>query len=167
MTNPLLDDWNTPFDIAPFGRISDDDFAPALDIALTEARAEITAIADDPAAPTFANTLEALEASGKVLSRVLSTFFTVAGADSNPARQALQRAFAPKLAAHGSWVYAQKALFARIEALWDARDALDLRGRDGSRIRAAMIQRHEFVRIGRLIKPVVHPPSVFTKNGTS
>ncbi|WP_272008711.1 M3 family metallopeptidase [Roseovarius sp. ZX-A-9] len=126
MTNPLLRDWTGPFQLAPFSEISDEDFAPAFDVALDEARAEITAIADNPEPPTFANTIEALEASGAALDKVLSVFFTLAGADSNPARQALQREFSPKLAGYSSWVSGNKALFARIEALWEARDTLDL-----------------------------------------
>ncbi|MEX1234037.1 MAG: M3 family metallopeptidase [Roseovarius sp.] len=126
MTNPLLGTWDTPFAIAPFDKIEDADFAPALETALTLARAEILAIAENPEAPSFANTVEALEASGKALDQVLSVFYTVAGADSTPTRQALQRDFAPKLAAYSSWIYAQKPLFRRIEALWEQRDALDL-----------------------------------------
>ena len=64
MTNPLLAHWATPFEIAPFDRISDDDFAPALDEALNAHNAEIDAIASNPEAPSFANTIEALEAVG-------------------------------------------------------------------------------------------------------
>ena len=90
--NPLLQDWTTPFGIAPFDQISDDDFAPALEEALAAHNAKIDAIANDPDAPTFANTVEALEAVGGKLDKVLSVFYTVAGADSNPAREALQRA---------------------------------------------------------------------------
>ncbi len=145
MTNPLLDTWDTPFAIAPFDRVSDADFAPALETALTLARAEVAAIAENPPAPTFENTIEALEASGKTLDKVLSVFFTVAGADSNPARQALQRDFSPKLAAYSSWVYAQKSLFARIEALWDGRDALNL---TDEQARVLMLTRRSFVRHG-------------------
>ncbi len=126
MTNPLLRDWTGPFQLAPFSDIADDDFAPAFDAAMAEAREEITAIAENPAPPTFANTIEALEASGAALDKVLSVFFTLAGADSNPARQALQRDFSPKLAGYSSWVSGNKQLFARIEALWDTREALDL-----------------------------------------
>ncbi|QIE46416.1 M3 family metallopeptidase [Pseudohalocynthiibacter aestuariivivens] len=126
MTNPLLRDWTGPYELAPFAEIEDDHFAPAFDAALSAARAEITAIADADAAPTFANTIEALEASGAALDKVLSVFFTLAGADSNPARQALQREFSPKLAAYSSWVSGNKALFARIETLWEARETLDL-----------------------------------------
>ena len=126
MTNPLLSDWAAPFETAPFDRIEDAHFAPAFEAAMSEARDEITAIADNPDAPTFANTIEALEASGKALDKVLSVFFTLAGADSTPARQALQREFSPKLAAYSSWVHGNKALFERIRTLWDGRAALDL-----------------------------------------
>lgn len=145
MTNPLLDTWDTPFAIAPFDRVSDADFAPALETALTLARAEVAAIAEGPTAPTFENTIEALEASGKTLDKVLSVFFTVAGADSNPARQALQRDFSSKLAAYSSWIYAQKALFARIEALWGRRKALAL---TDEQARVLMLTRRSFVRHG-------------------
>ena len=151
MTNPLLGTWDTPFAIAPFDRISDADFAPALETALTLARAEIAAIAEAPEAPTFANTVETLEASGKALDKVLSVFFTVAGADSNPARQALQREFAPKLAAHSSWLFAQKPLFARIEALWEQREALDL---TGEQARVLMLTHRSFVRHGAALSGV-------------
>ncbi len=126
MTNPLLAEWDTPFALAPFEAISDEDFAPAFDAAMEQARAEVAAIAEDPDAPTFANTIEALEASGKALDKVLSVFFTVAGADSNPRRQELQRDFGPKLAAYSSELYGNKALFARVEAVWEARETLDL-----------------------------------------
>ena len=64
MTNPLLQDWDTPFQIAPFDKISDDDFAPALDEALQTHRMEIDAIADCEYDPTFSNTIEALEEAG-------------------------------------------------------------------------------------------------------
>ena len=74
MTNPLLADWQTPFNIAPFDRVRDEDFAPAFDAALAQARADIDAIAGNPDAPTFANTVEALETSGKALDKVLSVF---------------------------------------------------------------------------------------------
>ena len=89
MTNPLLADWTTPFGLPPFDEISDADFSPAVDVALTEARANIAAIVanDDP--PDFANTIEALEMADALLSRVLGAFYNVAGADSNKDREAL------------------------------------------------------------------------------
>ncbi|MBM1690450.1 M3 family metallopeptidase [Sulfitobacter geojensis] len=145
MTNPLLAAWATPFGIAPFDRISDDDFAPALDEALSAHNAEIDAIASNPEAPSFANTIEALEAVGEALNKVLSVFFTVAGADSNPTREALQRDFSPKLAAHFAEISGNKALFARIAAVWEARDTLDL---TDEQARILMIAHRDAVRSG-------------------
>lgn len=149
MTNPLLQDWDTPFMLAPFDKISDDDFAPALDVALRLHSAEIDAIADADAAPDFANTVEALEAAGSALDKVLGAFFTVAGADSNPAREDLQRAFSPKLAAHFSDVSGNKALFARVAAIWDGRDALDL---TEEQARVLMLTHRGFVRAGAALE---------------
>lgn len=149
MTNVLLQDWDTPFQIAPFDAISDEDFAPALDIALERHRAEIDAIAgaDEPAG--FANTIEALEAVGRDLDRVLGTFHTVAGADSNPAREALQRDFSPKLAAHFAEISGNKALFARVDAVHDMRAQLDL---TDEQARVLMLTHRGFVRAGAALE---------------
>ena len=145
MTNPLLADWQTPFNIAPFDRVRDEDFAPAFDAALAQARADIDAIAGNPDAPTFANTLEALETSGRALDKVLSVFFSLAGADSNPKRQELQREFSPKLAAYSSEVHGNKALFGRIDTLWQGREALAL---SPEQERLLYLTRRGFVRAG-------------------
>ena len=145
MTNPLLTDWDTPFQIAPFDRISDDDFAPAFEQALAQDMKDTIAIADNPKPPTFANTIEALMSTGQQLDKVLSAFYSIAGADSNAAREALMRDFSPKLSAHSSEIYSNKALFARIDALWAERDALDL---DGEQARVLMLTHRNFIRAG-------------------
>ena len=145
MTNPLLTDWDTPFQIAPFDRISDDDFAPAFEQALAQDMKDTAVIADNPQSPTFANTIEALMATGEALDKVLSTFYTIAGADSNAAREALMRDFSPKLSAHSSEIYGNKALFARIDALWAKREALDL---DDEQARVLMLTHRNFIRAG-------------------
>ena len=145
MTNVLLQDWDTPFQIAPFDAISDEDFAPALDIALERHRAEIDAIADASEPASFANTIEALEAVGRDLDKVLGPFYTMAGADSNPAREALQRDFSPKLAAHFAEISGNKALFARVAAVVEARDRLDL---SDEQARVLMLTHRGFVRAG-------------------
>ncbi|MBY5934833.1 M3 family metallopeptidase [Tateyamaria omphalii] len=145
MTNVLLADWETPFQIAPFDAISDDDFAPALEVALENHKTEIDAIADSDDDPGFANTIEALEASGKDLDKVLGTFFTVTGADSNPKREELQRDFSPRLAAHFAEISSNKALFARIKAVWDARDTLEL---TDEQQRVLMLTHRNYVRSG-------------------
>ena len=145
MTNPLLTDWDTPFQIAPFDRISDDDFAPAFEQALAQDLKDTLAVAQNPDAPSFANTIEALMATGQQLDKVLSAFYTIAGADSNAAREALMRDFSPKLSAHSSEIYSNKALFARIDALWAERDALDL---DDEQARVLMLTHRNFIRAG-------------------
>jgi len=149
MSNPILSDWDTPFQIAPFDAISDADFAPALDLALAAHRDEIAAITENPEAPTFANTIEALEAAGKTLDKVLSVFFTVAGADSNPERQELQRDFSPRLAAHYSEIFANRALFARVSDLWARRNTLGL---TPEQARVLMLTHRDFVRSGAALE---------------
>ncbi len=149
MTNPLLSHWDTPFEIAPFDTISDEDFAPALDEALAAHKAQIEAIAGNPDAPTFANVIEALETPCRPLEQVLSVFYAVAGADSNPKREELQRAFSPKLAAHFSAITANKALYARVKAVWDQRDDLDL---TEEQQRVLMLTHRGFVRGGAALE---------------
>ena len=145
MINPLLTPWDTPHALPPFDAIKDADFAPAVEDALSEARGNIAAIADNPDAPTFDNTVAALELAEATLGRVLGVFYGVAGADSNPAREALQRDFSPLLSAFGSEVTANAALFARIEDLWTRRDDLDL---SEEQARVLMLSRRSFVRQG-------------------
>ncbi|MFU8863643.1 MAG: M3 family metallopeptidase [Rhodobacterales bacterium] len=145
MTSPLLETWTTPFGLAPFDRIKDDDFAPAFEEALAVHRAEIDAIATNPDRPDFDNTVGALEAAGQGLDQVLSVFFTVAGADSTPAREDLQRAFSPRLAAHSAEITGNKALFARVAELWARRDDMGLTAEQD---RVLMLTHRGFVRAG-------------------
>ncbi|WP_299417533.1 M3 family metallopeptidase [uncultured Sulfitobacter sp.] len=143
--NPLLQDWKTPFGIAPFDAITDDDFAPALEEALAAHKVEMEAIANNPEPATFANTIEAAAKTGQWLDQVLGVFFTVAGADSNPAREALQRDFSPMLSAHFAEISSNKALYARYDAVWNARDTLDL---TPEQERVLMLEHRGFVRAG-------------------
>jgi peptidyl-dipeptidase Dcp len=115
--NPLLEAWTGPFEAPPFGRIEPAHFRPAFDAALKAARAEIDAIAANPNPPTFANTIEALERSGRDLDKVAGVFFNLAGAATNDELQAIERDIAPILSRHRSDTYLNDALFARIGAL--------------------------------------------------
>ena len=115
--NPLLEPWTAPFEAPPFDRIAPRHFEPAFEAALKEARAEIDAIAADPAPPTFANTIEAMERSGRTLDRVAKLFFNLAGAETNDELEAIERAIAPVLSRHASDTYLNDALFRRIDAL--------------------------------------------------
>ena len=143
--NPLLDDWEAPFGLPPFSAIADEHFAPAFDAALAEARTRVDAIAADPAPPTFANTIEALERSDRTLGRVASVFFGLAGADTNDAREALQRDLSPKLAAHRAETMLNAGLFARVDALMAGRDGLGL---SEEQARVLTLYHRMFVRAG-------------------
>jgi len=149
MTNPLLSDWIGEFALPPFAAIRDEDFSPAFDRALQEARAAIAAIGANPEPPTFDNTVAAMELAEGLLDRVSGVFYNLAGADSTPAREALQRDLAPKMAAFSSEVTMNAALFARIEALWAAREGLGL---TAERARVLELYRQMFVRAGAGLK---------------
>ncbi|MFV0360166.1 M3 family metallopeptidase [Tropicimonas sp.] len=145
MSNPLLLPSPLPFDLPDFAALHDDDFAPAFETALAAAHAEIAALAASPEAPTFANTIDALELSGRTLSGVLAVFYTLASVDANDAREALQRDFAPRLAEFDSDVMLNEALFARVDTLW--RDAAGL-GLSEEQARVLELTHRNFIRAG-------------------
>ena len=124
--NPLLVAWDTPFGVPPFDEIKDEHYLPAFRAAMEQHRAEIQAIVDDPEAPTFANTIEALERSGRTLTGVSNVFFAVEGANSNDALREVASTVAPELAAHSDDITLNPALYARVKAVYDARESLDL-----------------------------------------
>ena len=128
MSNPLLQDWTEPHGLPVFADLQPEHFEPAFMAALGRHRAEIDAIAAQGDAPTFANTLAAFDASGRLLTRLASVFYTLAASATSPALQAVQRRLAAPLAAHHSAVYMHAGLFARLDALWAARDSLGLSG---------------------------------------
>ena len=143
--NPLLNSWKTPFELPPFDQISDSDFAPALEEALIGARREVVEIAENPAAPTFSNTIEPFEKMGAALEKVLAPFYVLAATDSTPTRQELQRQFAPKLSAFYSEISMNKELFDRIDSLWREREGLNL---TAEQERVLMLHRRGLVRSG-------------------
>lgn len=124
--NPALVEWTGHQGLPRFDAVKDADFAPAFDAALASHEAEIDAIAGNSEAPTFANTVTALEIAGDALSRISALFWNKAGAHTNEAIQALERAIAPKMARHYSKIGTNAALFARIDALWEGRESLGL-----------------------------------------
>jgi peptidyl-dipeptidase Dcp len=124
--NPLLADWTGRFGLPPLADIKPDHFRPAIDRALAAHRAEIDAIAADPAAPSFANTIKALERGGRELDRVCNVFFVLAGANTGDAIEAVEREVSPLLARHSNAIYLNRALYARIADLYARRDTLGL-----------------------------------------
>ena len=149
MTNPLLQDWDTPFEMPPFDLIEDTHFEPAITAALDEARAGVARIVENQDPPSFENTIEALQLSDHLLGRTASVFYNLSGADTNDAREELSRAFSPLLSAFGSEVTMNAALFARINALYEQREALDLT--DEQR-RVLFLTWRSFVRQGAMLE---------------
>ena len=124
--NPAIFDWNGLNGLPRFDLVADEDFAPAFEVALARHEAEIDAVANQTAAPDFANTIIALEVAGDDLSRVSSLFWNRSGAHSNDTIQALEREIAPKMSRHYSKIGMNETLFRRIDALWQERDNLGL-----------------------------------------
>jgi peptidyl-dipeptidase Dcp len=124
--NPLLGDWTTPFALPSFDEIEPAHFAPAFEKALKRHRAEIQRIAENRTRPTFRNTIAALESSGRLLDRVQRVFWCLTGAHTSDALQAIEREMAPRLAQHWNAITSNEALFARIDAIMESRDRLQL-----------------------------------------
>jgi len=143
--NPFFKAWTAPFELPPFSAIKPEHYPEAFDKGMAEHRAEIAAISSDPQAPTFANTIEALERAGEPLRKVSSVFWNLSSADTNDALQAIERDMAPKLAAHGSAIYLDAALFQRVDALYAARDTLGL---SDEQKRVLELTHKDFVRAG-------------------
>jgi peptidyl-dipeptidase Dcp len=125
-TNPLLEQWDTPYGVPPFDQIEDEHYMPALRTGMAQQQAEIAAIVENPDPPTFANTIEELERSGATLNRVSNVFFAVNGAHSNDTTRGVAKEIAPELSAHGDDIALNKPLFDRVEAVYRQRDDLDL-----------------------------------------
>ncbi|KAB1074768.1 M3 family metallopeptidase [Methylobacterium planeticum] len=116
--------WDTPHGLPPFERIRPEHYLPAFEAALAAHEAEIAGIANATTTPTFANTVAALERAGLALDRVASVFYNLTGSHTNPELQAIERTIAPRLARHGSAVYLNPALWARISAVDPTRESL-------------------------------------------
>ncbi len=125
-TNPLLQPWTTPFGIPPFDRIRPEHFEPAFADAMARHLAEIAAIAADPAPPTFANTLEALQRSGRPLTRIEAVFDNLAASLGGADLEAVKRTMSPRLAEHRMQVALDPGVFSRLDQLFHARDRLGL-----------------------------------------
>ena len=149
--NPFFEPSPLPFGTPPFDRIRDEDYLPAIEAGMRQQLTEVEQIASQPAAPTFENTLVALERSGQLLTRALKTFGAVTGANTNDTLQAARRDLAPRLAAHSDAILLNDRLFVRVRELYDRRDGLAL-GPEQQRL----VERYhlDFVRAGaRLSEP--------------
>ena len=143
--NPFFAESPLPLHYPQFDKIKDADFAPAFDAGMAQQLQEVEAIANNLAAPTFENTLVALENSGAVLDRATTVFFALIGADTNDARKQLQADYSAKFAAHGDAISLNGKLFARIETLYNNRAKLGL---DAEGLRLVEKYYDNFIRSG-------------------
>jgi peptidyl-dipeptidase Dcp len=126
--NPLLQAWQTPFETPPFADIAPEHFLPAFEQAFADHAAEVAAITHDPSEPDFANTITALERSGKLLSRVSAVFYDLVSAHSNPALLEIDKEVSLRMARHWNPIMMNAVLFGRIALLQDNRATLRLTG---------------------------------------
>ena len=124
--NPLLRPWLTPFETPPFQDIVPEHFLPAFEQAFADHAAEVAAITLDPATPDFANTITALERSGKLLSKVSNVFYDLVSAHSNPALLEIDKEVSLRMARHWNPIMMNAVLFGRVAALRDKRAPLGL-----------------------------------------
>lgn len=125
-SNPFAQESALPLHYPAFDKIKNEDYGPAYEEGMKEQAAEVAKIANNKAAPTFENTIVAMERSGRLLERVSSVFGNLSGANTNDALDALNRELAPKLSAHSDAIRLNEKLYARIKTLYDKRDKLRL-----------------------------------------
>ena len=144
-SNPFATASSLPFHYPPFDKIANEHYAPAYAEGMREQAAEIEAIANNPKAPTFDNTIVAMERSGQLLGRVSAVFGNLSGANTNEAMQAIDRDLSPKLAAHSDAIRLNEKLYKRIKTLYDKRNSLKLDAES-----AFLLERYhtDFVRAG-------------------
>ena len=146
--NPFFQEWNTPYEVPPFLDIKDEHYMPAYEQGMKENLEEIDVIVNNPEAPTFANTIEELERTGKLLSKVGRIFSNLASSNTNPKLQELQRDLSPMLSAHYDKISLNEGLFNRVDAIWQNRENLDLTKEQAKLLNDT---RKGFVRSGALL----------------
>jgi len=150
MENPFFQDSTLYFNYPPFDKVSNAHYAPAFDAGMKEQLTEINAIASNAEAATFENTIVAMEKSGQTLSRVGRVFFALASADTNDDIESLRAEYAPKLSAHSDEILLNPALFARVKAIHDKVDSLELDAESKRLIRETY---KDFVGAGAQLSP--------------
>jgi peptidyl-dipeptidase Dcp len=145
---PFAEPSTLPYQAPGFDRIKDSDYQPAFEAGMKQQIAEIRAIADNSAPPTFDNTIAAMERSGRMLDRVTNTFFGVVQANTDPSLDNVQTLEAPKLAAHTDAIFLNPKLFARVKALYNQRNDLKL---DSEALQVLTLYYRQFVHAGALL----------------
>ena len=145
MENPFFGEWNTPYNIPDFEKIKPEHYMPAFEEGIKRQKAEIDAIVNNSEAPTFANTIEALEQSGDLLNEVSAVFFNLAECINSPEMEKIAEEATPLVAAHGDDIMLNAKLFGRVKTVYDQRNELGL---DGEQMRLVEETYKNFVRNG-------------------
>ena len=124
--NPFFSEFSTPYGVPPFDKIKTEHYMPAFVEGIRQDSLEIDAIANNPEAPTFANTIEALENTGALLSRVSNVFYNLYSADTNDDLDKIAEEVSPMITEHSDNVLLNAKLFARVKAVYEQRDSLNL-----------------------------------------
>lgn len=126
MNNPFFSELNTPFNTIPFDKIKEEHYLPAIEEGIKQGKADVDAIVNNTAVPTFENTVEALEKSGELIDLVSTTFFNLNSAETNKEIQALAKEISPKLTDYSNDIKLNEALFKRVEAVYATKKELTL-----------------------------------------
>jgi peptidyl-dipeptidase Dcp len=145
--NPLLTAFTGPYRLAPFSQITPDHFREAFPKLMADELVEVARIAENPAEPTFANTVEAMEKTGELFSAAAGVFYNLTGAHSNDALQAVEREMAPAMSRHGNAILLNEKLFQRVDAITDA-------GLTPEQARVLALTKKRFIRAGAKLAPV-------------
>ena len=146
--NPFFQEWNTPFDVPPFNLIKDEHYMPAFEKGMKENMDEIDIIVNNKEKPTFENTIEALERSGKLLTKVQRVFSNLASSNTNSKLQELQRELSPLLSAHYDKISLNEGLFLKVEEIWKEKNNSNLTDEQKKLLDDT---RKQFVRSGALL----------------
>ncbi|MBR4715436.1 MAG: peptidase M3, partial [Bacteroidales bacterium] len=145
MDNPFFGEWNTPYGIPDFEKIKPEHYMPAFEEGMKRQKAEIDAIVNNSEAPTFANTIEALEQSGALLNEVSAVFFNLTECINSKKMEKIAEEVTPLVSAHGDDIMLNAKLFERVKAVYDQREAMGL---EGEQLRLTEETYKSFVRNG-------------------
>jgi peptidyl-dipeptidase Dcp len=147
--NPFFSEWDTPYGVPPFDQIHDEHYKPAFDRGIEELRADIAALRDNPEAPTFENTIEALELAGASLTRVVDTFNNISNTDTNDFLLELEVEISPLMTREQDAIFLDEKIFARVNAVYEQRESLGL---DEQAMRLLELTHRDFVRQGAMLE---------------
>ena len=146
--NPFFAEWDTPYGIPPFETIGTEDYSPAFEKGIEQLHADIAAIRDNPEAPTFVNTIEALEVAAPLLTQVMNVFANITNTETNDALQELEVEFYPRMTGEFDAILMDADIFARVNAVYEARETLGL---DEQEMRLVELTNRDFVRRGAML----------------